>query len=75
MPSKTNKAEIFGALEDYFSKTLTPELMKALSKDQKTEMSYAMMAFCLCHKHKKKENKNMDFSIVRDVMYRYSKKS
>lgn len=46
-------------------------------------MIHSMMAFCFCHRYEKddlyiietKKDGKIDFSIVRDVMYKYSKNS
>ena len=81
--SQIDKANMVEALEAYLSEMFTPQLMAALSEDQRVQMSHAMMAFCFCHRHEKedlyitqtKKDGIIDFSIVRDVMYRYSKKS
>ena len=57
--------------------------MKSLDNEQKMNLTQSMMAFVYAHRHNKddvfilesRKDNYIDFSIVRDVMYSYSKKA
>ena len=71
------------ALHEYLKTTFGSELDVILSDDQRLRMIHSMMAFTFAHRHEKddlfitetKKDGIINFSLVRDVMYKYSKKS
>jgi hypothetical protein len=71
------------ALHEYLKTTFGSELDGILSDDQRLRMIQSMMAFTFAHRHEKddlfitetKKDGIINFSLVRDVMYKYSKKS
>ena len=80
-----SKAKMDLAVEKFIKETLGAAVFEnnQLSCEQKCEIIDGMMAFVYAHRHNKddkfiletKAAGFIDFSIVRDVMYKYSKKA
>jgi hypothetical protein len=53
------------------------EVMVGLSMELKEEFVFAMTLILNCHQYSSEKGliENVDYSIVRDTMYKYSKKS
>jgi hypothetical protein len=70
-------------LEHFIDELFGCQILRNLSKEQRLRMTQSMLAFVYAHRHNKddvfilesKKDKYIDFSIVRDVMYSYSKKA
>lgn len=78
-----DKENMNQALTEFLQKTFGEKFMKQLSDQERLKMVQSMMAFTFAHRHEKddlfiaqtKQEGSIDFTIVRDVMYKYSKKS
>lgn len=80
-----SRAEIEMAVSGYIDKMFGPNLMNndVLNKSQKSKIIQSMITFVYAHRHNKedlflmdiKKEKYLDFSILRDCMYHYSRKA
>jgi|TARA_B110000305_G_C19273194_1_gene555541 hypothetical protein len=80
-----SRGEIEMAVSGYIDKMFGPSLMSSdvLNKGQKSKMIQSMITFVYAHRHNKedlflvdiKKERYLDFSILRDCMYHYSRKA
>lgn len=80
-----SRGEIEMAVSGYIDKMFGPSLMSndVLNKGQKSKIIQSMITFVYAHRHNKedlflveiKKEKYLDFSILRDCMYHYSRKA
>jgi hypothetical protein len=77
------KLQMNKILEHFINELFGGQILNSLTKDQRLKVVQSMLAFVYAHRHNKddvfilesKKDKYIDFSIVRDVMYCYSKKA
>jgi hypothetical protein len=73
------------AIHEFIAKSFGDHILssESVSEDQRQKIIESMMAFVYAHRHNKddrfiieaKSRGFIDFSIVRDVMYKYSKRA
>lgn len=79
--SKISGAEMESIISQFLSSMFGEGLMGKLSAEEKRQMTFSMMAFVYAHRHNKDdlflmESKDfIDFTVLRDCMYHYSKKA
>lgn len=86
--ANTSKAEIDGLLEKFIVQTFSQSIFQLgpnFGEDEKMQIINSMLMIVFSHRYCKDDvfikeaisstNTYMDFSIIRDVMYKYSKKA
>jgi hypothetical protein len=79
--SSITLAQMSKILELYTREVFGSELLDSVTFEERKQMGLSMLAFVYAHRHNKddrfiKESRHLvDFSVVRDVQYAYSKKA